>query len=571
MILFGLSIVRVAHREGMSIAVSNPIVIRKGLKLGELAAEADEELLGRCFVNNGIFSRIEDVSDPGAILIGRTGAGKSALVLHVGNTKEHSITIDPADVSIRFLEHSNIIEFLSELNVKLDIFYKALWRHIITIELLRMRYRIKNSQDGRSIFDRIARAFDRDSTKKKAIAYLEEWSDKFWLETDEQLREITKRLDRDVRTGLGVEYSKVAISAKAVRELSEQDRVEITSRASRVVSAIQIKKLEEVVGLLEDHAFNDPQKRYFILIDKLDENWASTTTRCRFIRALIEEIKFFRKMPHVKIIVALRDDLLELVYARTRDSGFQEEKYEAYMVPVQWSKDDLRQLLEKRIAEVFRRQYTKGEVGLTDVFPTAKKGGGETSIDYMVERTLHRPRDLLQFANECFALAHDRERISWRVIFAAEASYSKKRMKSLFEEWVDIYPSLDKTVEILRGLPSPFTRSMLTGKRLDELLLSLVDGVDGDPCVEISRRNFSGPSSPSQADVLNAVIQCLYRIGVAGIKISSLETFTWSFIDQSHITPSEAKRANQLKVHKMLHRYLEVRATRDADTADDDK
>lgn len=542
----------------------NPIVIRKGLRLGELAAEADEDLLRSCFVDNGIYSKIRDVSDPAAIVVGRTGAGKSALIFHAAESLEHTTTIDPERVSIRFLEHSNIIEFLTELGVKLDIFYRALWRHILVVELLKLRYNIKSPQDGRSIFDRLARAFQRDHVKRKALEYLEEWSDKFWLETDEQLKEITNRLDRDVRSELGAEFRGVTISAGAVRGLSKTDRVEIKSRASRVVSAIQITKLEEVIQLLVEQAFADPQKRYFILVDKLDEDWADTNTRCHFIRALIEEIKYFRSMPHVKIVVAIRDDLLELVYDKTKDAGFQEEKYEAYMVHLQWSKDDLKQLLDKRIAEVFRRQYTGEVVGFADVFPSPRKGGGEIALDHMVDRTLHRPRDLLQFANECFTLAYDRERVSWRVLRAAEASYSKKRLKSLYTEWGSVYPSLEKTIEILRGLPSPFTRSSIAGKRLDDLILNLLEEPPGDPIAELSRRHFAGGASPTQADVLNAVLRCLYRSGAVGIKISAIDTFMWSFVDQANITMSEAKRANQLRIHRMLHNALEVRAPLDA-------
>lgn len=85
------------------------------------------------------------------------------------------------------------------------------------------------------------------------------------------------------------------------------------------------------------------------MIDQLDEDWAETETRYRFIRALIEEIKSFRNLPQVKILVALRQDLLEIVFDRTRDAGFQEEKYEAYLLPLKWTENELEQLIEKRI------------------------------------------------------------------------------------------------------------------------------------------------------------------------------------------------------------------------------
>ncbi len=546
-----------ARIGGVDIRMSEDrITIKKGLKLGELNAEADESLLRSCFIDNGVYARVVDVEDAGTVVVGRTGSGKSALIYHASKTLERSVIIDPENVSIRYLEHSNIIEFLTELGVNLDIFYRYLWRHVIIVELLKLRYNIKSIQDRASFGRRLIDALRRDEARKRAVQYLEEWGERFWLETDEQLRELTQNLDRDIRAGLRAGFSNLDLSVQAARALSSSERVEVISRAKRVVSNIQMKKLHDVTESLVANVFNDEQKRYYLLVDHLDENWAETDTRCRFIRALIEEVKFFRNIPQVKVLVVIRDDLLELVYDRTRDPGFQQEKYEAYTVPLQWSIDDLRRLVGARVSEVFRRQYTKATVEFDDIFPRAKKGGGETALSYMVDRTLMRPRDLLQFANECFLMAYDRDRISWRAVRAAEANYSKKRLKSLFEEWGEIYPQLGTTIEILRRMPSTFTRSTASGKALDEVALAL-SGRDGcDPCVLAAKSYLE--DSATKADVLSAVLQCLYRCGAIGIKISSLDTFIWSFRDQTMISASEAKRATAIKVHKMLFVALEV-------------
>jgi hypothetical protein len=239
------------------------------------------------------------------------------------------------------------------------------------------------------------------------------------------------------------------LSLDGAKRLSEETRTEIKQRASQVVNGLQIKKLNEMLDLLAEHSFTDPQKKYYILIDQLDEDWASTETRCHFIRALIEEIKTLRKIRQLKIIAALRKDLIELVFDKTRDSGFQEEKYESYLLDIRWSPEDLARLIGLRINEVFKSQYTKELISFEHIFPKPRKGGGQTSLDFIIERSLRRPRDVLQFVNECFNIAYDRERISWRALFAAEAQYSVKRLKSLKEEWGDIYPCFEDTIEIL--------------------------------------------------------------------------------------------------------------------------
>jgi hypothetical protein len=539
--------------------MSNPVIIKKGLKIGELDAEADRDLLNVCFIDNGQLEILLDVSSPASIVLGRTGSGKSALLYKVSTTVERSIILDPNDISIRFLEHSNIIQFFNEIGVKLDLFYRILWRHILTVELLKLRYNLRNEAENQTFLSRINEWAQRDSVKRKALEYFSEWGDCFWLETDEQLRELTTKFTNDVKVNLGAKFQNVDISLQGAKNLSEETRSEIKSLATQVVSGIQIKRLNEVLDLLSEYAFADRQKRYYVLIDKLDEDWAETDTRCRFIRALIEETKSLRRIPQVKIITALRRDLLDLVFDKTRDSGFQEEKYEAYLVQITWSKDDLKRLLDTRVSEIYRRQYTSANVLFLDVFPKAEKHSSGLSIDYIIERTLFRPRDVIQFANECFASAADRPRISWRAIYAAEANYSNKRLKSLKEEWSEYYPALDTTIEIIRGLLTPFTRSSIAQESIEEVVLELHELQAIDPCVKLSKEIYQPGSRVSYADFVSQVLMCLYHVGVIGIKISTLETFIWSNIDQPRITKSEVKRANQIKVHKMLRHTLEIR------------
>lgn len=534
------------------------IIIKKGLKIGELDAEADSDLLASCFVDNGQLENLIDVSSPASVVLGRTGSGKSALLYKVSLDVEHSAMLDPNDISIRFLEHSNIIQFFNEIDVKLDLFYRILWRHILTVELLKLRYNLRSEAENKSFLSRITQWVNRDSVKKRALEYFTDWGDRFWLETDEQLQQLTTKFTNDVRAQLGSKFQNVDISLEGARSLSKEVRSEIKSLATQVVSGIQIKRLNEVLDLLAEFAFDDRQKKYYILIDKLDEDWAETDTRCRFIRALIEETKSLRRVPQVKIVTALRRDLLDLVFDKTRDAGFQEEKYEAYLVPIKWGKEDLKNLLSARVKEVYRRQYTSSSVTLKEVFPNPKKGETGEAIDYIVERTLFRPRDAIQFCNECFLVAADRPRISWRAIHAAEANYSTKRLKSLREEWFEYYPALEITAEILRGIAVPFTRSSLFGKRLEEIAMELHEAEYHDPCAITITRLYTPGSKLSEADAISQILMCLYHVGMIGIKISTLGTFIWSHIDQPRISKSEIKRANQIKVHKMFRNALEI-------------
>ncbi|WP_123590169.1 P-loop ATPase, Sll1717 family [Salinisphaera orenii] len=533
--------------------------IRKNLKAGELDAEADEQLMQACFYDKGDIDLLADVEDPKAVIAGRTGSGKTALLLRLQRQAEHASMLDPHDVSVRFLENSNIIQFLNELGIKLDLFYRVLWRHVLTVELVKLRYELKSESDSRGFWNSIKAWAGKDQAKKKALDYFSEWGDRFWINTDEHLKELTKKFSKDVQANLKANGEALDLSANGARRLSEETRTELKQRASEAVNKIQIQKLDQVVQLLGDYAFRDRQKRYYILIDKLDEDWADTQTRLQFIRALIEEIKYFRNIGQIKIIIALRVDLLQIIFDKTRGSGFQQEKYESLICSLRWGEGEIKALIEKRLNKIFEDQYTGRSLSFSDIFPSPKKGGGQKPEDYIIERTLFRPRDALQYVNECFELAADRGGISWRVIRGAEAVYSRKRMNSLKEEWEEIYPNLIDTLEVLRGLKSSFTRSDLNEDRIESVAEVVCGSGSSDPCVACMDRFYSPDSKIKQFDLVYELIACFYRIGAIGIKVSSLDTFSWSHIDQPYIGKSEVKRSNQLKIHKMLHRELEIK------------
>ncbi|RYG22235.1 MAG: SusC/RagA family TonB-linked outer membrane protein [Chitinophagaceae bacterium] len=68
------------------------------------------------------------------------------------------------------------------------------------LEFLKLRYDIKSENDSRSFIDGLFSAFSRDVTKRKAIEYFNEWGNKFWLDTDEHLKEITRKLESDTKS-----------------------------------------------------------------------------------------------------------------------------------------------------------------------------------------------------------------------------------------------------------------------------------------------------------------------------------------------------------------------------------
>lgn len=535
----------------------NPIRLRRNVKIGELDAESDQDLLHTCFIESDTFQEVRSCSSPRSIVTGRVGAGKSALIKRLNAAGYRTISLDPSSLAFHYIENSTILQFVENLGVNLNTFYKLLWRHVLVVELLRARFNLTDAAKQRSVIESIERAIGVNESKRKALDYVRTWGDRFWEETEVRVKSVTQKIEAEINASLGAEMMPLNVGIGGKQTTSREQSEEIRQRATKVVDSIQIRQLSEVLNLLNEDVFDDRQKNYYVLIDDLDQSWASTDTRCRLIRALIEEIKTFRRIESVKIVIALRQDLLAMVYDRTRSSGFQEEKYESLMAPLAWAEDDLRKLIERRIRTVFERQYCKDNIGIEDIFPTTK-GGGESSFDYILQRTLRRPRDVIQFVNIAMHAAAGKPRISWNDIKQAENTYSTKRLKSLFEEWSDLYPSLAKTIEVLRGAPHQFSRNYLKGEVLQKISTSLWETGDEDPCAAVVKQSFEPHSRISEGDIVIKMLQCLYQVGAVGIKPDSNATFLWAHLDQPTMSEGELKRSNSIRIHKMLWQALNV-------------
>ena len=214
-------------------------------------------------------------------------------------------------------------------------------------------------------------------------------------------------------------------------------------------------------------------------------------------------------------------------------------------------------MVESRMNEVFKRQYTKIGIKISDIFPAPRKGGGSKAIDYILDRTLLRPRDVLQFSNECFAHSIDKTNITWRSMYSAETNYSEKRLNSMFEEWESLYPALNTTIEVLRGAQSSFSRSFIAEK-LDSISGKLLEQLD-DPCgLTFYKFLEDDNKSISEFDVIAEIVSCLFRVGAIAVKTSKTSPFVWSDFDNATLSKSQVKRVEHIKVHKMLHSTLGV-------------
>ncbi|MEZ0469032.1 hypothetical protein C6W91_21135 [Phaeobacter sp. SYSU ZJ3003] len=109
------------------------------------------------------------------------------------------------------------------------------------------------------------------------------------------------------------------------------------------------------------------------------------------------------------------------------------EKNEDYIVRIKWTREQLWELVEKRIGHLYRWKYTKDNVHFVDLFKTSYDNKKRSWV-YIVERSLMRPRDVIKYVNFCFSTAEGKSEISKTDFRNAEKVYSDDRLEALISQ-----------------------------------------------------------------------------------------------------------------------------------------
>jgi len=321
-------------------------------------------------VDTGDIELLLNRENPKRIIVGRTGAGKTALLYHLTHSGNHVVQLSPHDLSLNFIATNKVIAFFEEAGVNLSPFYVLLWKHLLVVELIKSKYHIKD-ESSYNTFKRSISAIVRkkDRNKELALDYFEKWGEKFWLTTEQRIHELTKRVEDSLTAGSDVKFMGLSLNAEAARKLTQEERIEIKEHGLDAVSKVQIRELDNMLAVLEENIFDDSKDPYYVAIDMLDEDWADERIKFKLIRSLIDVVNRFQQLSNVKIVLAIRQDLLYKVHHLESAAGFQEEKYKALYLNIKWSKEELERIVELRINKLIKNHYTKDSVCFKDVFP----------------------------------------------------------------------------------------------------------------------------------------------------------------------------------------------------------
>ena len=112
-------------------------------------------------------------------------------------------------------------------------------------------------------------------------------------------------------------------------------------------------------------------------------------------------------------------------------------------------------------------------------------------MEWILDRTLLRPRDIIAFVNECIRNSDGQAVVSANIMRDVEGNYSQGRLDALCAEWEIDYPNLRTFVEMIKRKPAVFRVGDLSDDELCEFTLENSETFQTDDPLSIALKLYN--------------------------------------------------------------------------------
>lgn len=523
-------------------------------RIGAPDAESDKNL-DKVFVDTGTLYILNNMDDERCIIVGGTGSGKTALLKTIETTADNKKRLNPDALSLKYLSNSTFIEYLLTIKTNLTLFYKTLWRHILIIELLEMRF--KNEQQKSNFITWAKSKIDQDTrlyqaARVKALRYIDE-NQSFWQESEQRIAKITQKFEEDVRAELNVPVGVKLNGGVLSSNVSEYD---IKTKAEYVIQEKVSKDLYDLIQVSKDYIFTNTQQKHFIIIDDLDKEWADPQIVYDLIASLIEVIKEFREFESCKVVISLRRNLEQLIFSGLHHRGGQREKFSSMYIYMQWEQEELKMMIEKRIKNFIPKKVYQQLFRDIPASSTSNKNQ-QNYFDYMIDRSYYRPREVIMFVNSVFQRGNEAVKKGKHPVLFAESDYSELRFHALEDEWAENYGEIRLLGQVFISKYDGFkflnvTEEDFAALYLDPEMTSRFKGKLYDIFTKWRENHLKFENFKRE------FFKICFQIGIIGLKLSPTDPVQYFY--HSPIISDSIKLNNETKIyiHKALHKALNI-------------
>ena len=479
------------------------------ISLGAPAAERDMERgLEHYFVESDAFRRV--LAGETTVVLGNRGAGKSAIFQMLARRCRargtRVIELAPDDYSYEMLRRT----MQSEEDGSWAKYgaYAAAWKYTLLVlvmkELCKRQVRSKNAAEA------AIRKYVRDQHHRPEMGVL--WA----------LTSYLKRLE-------GFKIGKYEAQVK-VKELE------------------RLYKLDEIRYLLPHLQAALEDQRVVVIIDELDKGWDSSEDAQAFIAGLFQACVSLNGLsPRLRAYISLRQELYENTPSLYEDA----QKYRDLIETISWTEDDLRSLIARRLRYSVPRLAEASDARCWQtLFTSVMPGEAGGSFRYVVDRTLHRPREMILFCAQSLHVAGQRRSplpMDKTTITTAELEYSRGRTHDVVAEQRFQYPDLLSVFEAFRGVPDTLERADVEYTALEVL--------SGEVVVTPRARRWLDHHDE------DALIEVLWRVGLLEAEVTTHhggETAS-AFFGYHRAGNLNIRNVRRFRIHPMFRAYLGTR------------
>lgn len=400
----------------------------QSLDLGSTSAENEMRTLQNYYLKTDQF--LKSLRGEANIVVGRKGSGKSAIFLQIRDrerNKKGNIVLDLKPDGYKLIKFKELIlTFLEEGTFQHTIM--AFWEYVLLLEIC---YKILEKDKEQHKHDHTLYA------PYRALADLYH-ADGYETDGDfsERMSSLMEKITAEYKSKHGNETN-VRLSASNLTEMLYCH--DVKNLTNQVVDYMSRKET------------------CWLLFDNIDKGWPTSGLEHEdllIIRALIDATKkierqFGRSDIEVNTIVFLRNDVYELLVKETSDRGKEAS------VLLDWTDPDL-------LRELVRLRIISNDITGANTFEALwpkiciSHYNGEESSQYLIDRSLMRPRFLLNLISQCksFAINLNHEYIDEDDIKKGLTAYSTDLLADIGYEINDVENNADDILYAFIGSKS---------------------------------------------------------------------------------------------------------------------
>jgi hypothetical protein len=432
-------------------------MITDWLDVGEVSAERDSNLQ-EYFYDAGVSASIAG-NPKQYLLLGRKGAGKTAVFLHL-KSKPNSV-FRPTDFVVGLSLQSYNWQAHSLLGNELragGFQHRDSWRFVLCVESIKALV-THMSQLGRDVPKPVA---DAARVLEKLFSKpIPGWTD--------LLGSKLFALAKMKLPSLGLEGADGGVSA-AGGEISFDEM-----KSDHTLKAQLNRNVENLTNWFEKCLDSCPEDaRVFLVFDRLDEAWIADFIEesKSIISGLLHASEHALQKFHGRIrpIVFLREDIFS-----TFDINDRNKLREDCSASLRWSQEAIERLALERINYYAKSAGRERVSSLQDVFLEKEMRSRSPPVKHIYNRTMGRPRDMVAFLGRIFRTARDEtltspdgDKITTKAVYQAEPGYSEYLFEELSDEWRNQNPEFHEYLSVLENLRF----AVITTKELEDAFVA---------------------------------------------------------------------------------------------------